>query len=62
MGYQQVLRQAQDLLERNRGSRRQLEHKEASLKGAGVLAGAPARGERTSLTQEIVTVLYNLAG
>ncbi|HHT74403.1 MAG TPA: hypothetical protein GX008_11905 [Firmicutes bacterium] len=62
MGYQQVLRQARDLLEAEIADlRRQLEHKEASLKRLQAFLREPQpAGERTSLTQEIVTVLYNL--
>ncbi|MGI6147900.1 MAG: hypothetical protein GX195_07675 [Firmicutes bacterium] len=62
MGYQQILLQARNLLEAEIAElRQQLEHKEASLKRLQTFFREPhLAGERTSLTQEIVTVLYTL--
>lgn len=62
MGYHQALRQARELLEAEIAElKRQLEHKEASLKRLQAFLREPQpAGKRTSLTQEIVTVLYNL--
>jgi len=62
MGYQQVLHQARDLLEAEIAElKRQLEYKEASLRRLQAFLREPQPvGERTSLTQEIVAVLYTL--
>lgn len=64
MGYQEILRQARDLLEGEIAElKAQLNQKENNLKRLDSFLKEPYRpkGEQASLTQQIVTVLYHLA-